>query len=42
MAHIRQFGWSLVTEYDADKLTDDSDDEWKMEKVEGSNGQEEA
>jgi len=31
MVYHLKFGWSVVTEYDADELADDSDDEQKIE-----------
>ncbi|XP_065883338.1 uncharacterized protein [Dysidea avara] len=34
LADRSEFGWSLVAEYDADELADDSDDEKKIEKAE--------
>ena len=34
MADRSEFGWSLIAEYDADELADDSDDEKKIEKAE--------
>ena len=34
MADRLEFGWSVVTEFDVDKLADDSDDERKIEKAE--------
>jgi len=33
LADRSEFGWSLVAEYDADELADDSDDERKIEKA---------
>ena len=34
LADRSEFGWSVVTEYDADELAEDSDDEKKIEKAE--------